>query len=214
MKIDFVIVNWRSWQFVRLCVASILAYADRIGSIVIVDNTPTNPPIAGVRIYPNPHEHPYHDNGLTYGVQQGDGDIVCLLDPDTVFLGEWVSGVVSLLQDNVFVSGRWEPAYHIARPHFLVIRRQDLERAGSTFSMPNTGKHITEYCQRKRLPFCILPNTYNNPELSKDMAYPDVHGEEVFLGDHPIFKHQGRGGLKGDRSKWLGVFAKKFGVAL
>jgi len=148
-----------------------------------------------------------HIGGINYAFELGNSEYVCILDPDTIFINKWEEKLIPLLDTNCFISNRFEPGLNIARPQLMFFKRKFWIDNKLRFEyFKDTGGNITLFCQKHDKKFFILDNSYNNKELIEKHAFPDIYCEQCFIDDIPFFLHQGRGGLKGDRSTWIQFF--------
>jgi len=216
--IDFVIVNYKSVRFIKLLTNSIKRFVLCDYNVVIVDNSNDLSELnaifkdqSGIHIEPGNYKGSLgsesHSNGVNQAFQFCKNEYVCILDPDTVFVREWVKDLKELADKYAFVSGRYEESLGIARPQFMFMRRSFLTDNNLVFSHEHqdTGGNLTKFCEDNGLEFLILPNSRNNKEMEEKHVFPEVYCEQSFINDDPFFLHQGRGGLKGDRSKWFSV---------
>lgn len=212
-KITFVIANYNSYKFINLLCASIYKFTKEPYRIIIVDNSDNSEEnliekdrnifyfhrTTGDRLGSKGHAA-----ALQYGLEKATSELVCFLDADTCFLDLWTDCVLDILSSNIFVSGRYEPQLSIARPQFMIFRRNYFlgNKLKINASFVDTCGNITNYCNVRGLPYHILENSYNNPDLSTKRMFPHLKGEEAFCNNKPFFIHQGRGSLQGDRSSW------------
>ena len=132
----------------------------------------------------------YGEWGFDAGLRVGDREYVCALDNDAIFLNEWVDDIIPLLDDNLFVSNRWDPGtlfnwvknnipkLGMARPMFWLMKRDNMEKYNL---YPNTDYrdlwgNITYFAQQNGHNFFILPNSYWNDQTRKryNIAFKDI----------------------------------------
>ena len=158
-----------------------------------------------------------HSHGLQKGVSAGKGEYVCLLDVDTCFLNDWTGHVIPQLDECLFISHRWEPSRNIARPMFLVTKREYCTKYNIDLSIAHndSGGIFTKRCKENNLQYKILFNSYNDKSLQQYHGIDPGRkiigsGEQAFievnLGSSyklvPFFWHFGRGTVKGIDDKW------------
>ena len=146
----------------------------------------------------------YKSDGIDIGIKNGNGRYVCLLDTDTIFLNEWVDGVLKLLDDNLFVSAMWRSDISIARDQFLIY---DRKRFDSLNLIPNcdykdTSGNLTLYAEENNIPFYTCKNSSpfdnrgGNANLKSehliDLGTYD-QGEQIYVDEKPFFYHHSRG---------------------
>ena len=117
--IDFIIVNYESFNLADLLVKSIFKYTKPYKyHIYLVDNSDqeelflkgnysnftylkgdNNVPQKG---FPSQISSA-HSHGLQKGLTKGNGEYVCFLDVDTCFLNTWTNHVIPQLDKNLFI---------------------------------------------------------------------------------------------------------------
>lgn len=108
--------------------------------------------------------------------ENSDREYICILDLDLIFLNEWVDDILPLLEDNLFISNRYDPGqiFHdaenpvpeagLAKTMFFISKRSlYTEHTGwPNFDYRDGGGNISYYVQKNKLPHLILDNTYWN----------------------------------------------------
>jgi predicted O-methyltransferase YrrM len=217
-SIDFIVVNYNTFDFVKLLVKSIDVFVRVPFKIYIIDTSDQTKLLADYyssrkniiidskkfKCVSSNSAVCNHVGGVNYAFEMGDSEYVCILDPDTVFVNEWTEDIIKLLENNAFVSNRFEPTMNIARPQMMFFKREFWNDNLLRFEdYKDTGGNITLHCQQNKLSFKILDNSYNNKSLISNHVFPWIYCEQCFIHNKPFFLHQGRGGSKGDRSKWM-----------
>lgn len=217
-SIDFIIVNYKTFDFVKLLVQSIDIFVNFDKKIYINDSSNEYCLLKqefktrnDIFIFNKKFSRNFssdavsnHIGGINYLFDQSSSKYVCILDPDTVFVDNWIDSVLPFLRDYVFVSNRFEYDLQIARPQFMFFKRDFWLKNKLHFDeFKDTGGNITEFCRKNNLQFFILDNSYNNKEKKTQHVLPEIYCEQSFVNNLPFFLHQGRGGSKGDRSVWF-----------
>lgn len=228
--IDFVIVNYESFDMAKLLIQSIVKYTTPYKyHIYLVDNSnqeklflecnyPNFTYLKGNNNVPQ-KEFPSqissaHSHGLQKGLTKGNGEYVCFLDVDTCFLNTWTDHIISYLDKNLFVSHRWEEFRKIARPQFLITKRSYCKQFNIDLSeaYQDSGGIFTKKANDYNLNYVILPNSYNDHSLREHHAVDPGRkimedGEQAFIKENnklkPFFWHFGRGTLLGIKKEWF-----------
>lgn len=228
--IDFIIVNYKSFDMAKLLIQSIFKYTSPYEyHIYLVDNSDqeelflkcnysnftylkgdNNSPQKG---FPSQISSA-HSHGLQKGLIEGKGEYVCFLDVDTCFLDTWAEELIPQLDKNLFISHRWEEQRKIARPQFLITKRSHCEEFNIDLSeaYQDSGGIFTKKSNDYNLNYIILPNSYNDHSLRKLHAVDPGRkiinsGEQAFVKENnklkAFFWHFGRGTLCGMDENWF-----------
>jgi hypothetical protein len=241
-NIDFVIVSYKSFAMADLLIRSIHKYTSPYDyHIYLVDNSDECDLfekykgdkftyLKGDNTVPQkrfPSQiSSAHSHGLQQGIENGSADYICLLDVDTCFLNEWTEYVIPRLDEHLFVSHRWEESRQIARPMFLVTKREYCSKYKIDLSdaYQDSGGIFTKRSIEHNLSYEILINSYNEKRYQKIHAIDPGRkiigsGEQAFVQVPtdssyelvPFFWHYGRGTVLGMDEKWyelLGEYLK------
>jgi len=212
-NIDFLIVNYNTCGFINLLLKSISKFSSGYSFFIYIVDNSNNYKIENItlkNIFVIPNNVIYgsaslaHAEGINMAFQKGLSKYVCVLDPDTVFINDWINYCIDSLEQYSFISSRFETKLNIARPQFMFFKRCFLENNKLKFSYwKDTGGNLTKYCVDNRLKYLILNNSYNDKSLVKNHMFPKLYCEQAFIDSKPFFLHQGRGASKGDRSCWF-----------
>ena len=228
--IDFIIVNYESFDLADLLVKSIFKYTKPYKyHIYLIDNSDQEELflksnysnftyLKGDNNVPQ-KEFPSqissaHSHGLQKGLTKGNGEYVCFLDVDTCFLNMWTDHIIPYLDKNLFISHRWEEHRKIARPQFLITKRSYCEEFNIDLSeaYQDSGGIFTKKANDHNLNYSILPNSYNDHSLRKFHTVDPNRkiiksGEQAFISENnklkPFFWHFGRGTLFGMDENWF-----------
>jgi len=199
MKISVVIPTYNRWDLVKNCVDSILRSIDMTDVEIIVssngctDNTPINvrAQYYGKNVYcVHWHQPLGYPKAVNMGMSAATGDIVILLNNDTVFLdNHWLEWLIKPFQNDpsAGVTGVIK-RYQGGKPWILffcaAIKREVINTIGlldETFT-PGCGEDI-DYCMRAvNAGFTI----HQVPEQQLD----HLTGTNKMTGDFPIY-HDG-----------------------
>lgn len=233
--IDFIIVNYKSYKMAKILIQSIKKYTEHEYHIYLIDNSDEELLFKSFGNMNNFHyikgnnnveqgNFPHrtsaaHSHGLQRGVEAGTGEYICFLDVDTCFLNKWTNNILPELDSHLFVSHRWEPERNIARPQFLITKREycDTFNINLKEAYQDSGGIFTKKSFEINKPFKILTNSYNDKSLQKYHAVDPGRkimndGEQAFLlnTEQPVafFWHFGRGTLKGIKKEWFELLEK------
>ena len=175
-KIDFVIVSYESVKLADLLIKSIQKYTHPYDyHIYIIDNSDEREMfkkyfgdkftyISGdndvdKKGFPSQLSSA-HSHGLQTGLKSGNGEYICFLDVDTCFLNEWTKYIIPQLEKYIFVSHRWEESRSIARPQFLITKREYCDKYDIDLSIAyqDSGGIFTKRCKENNLEFSLIPN--------------------------------------------------------
>lgn len=112
MKFSAVIVNYASWPLTSRCVESLHETGYEDLEVVVVDNDRVEPPElpAGVRLIRNP-ENLGFARASNRGIAATSGDLVVLVNPDSLVEGDFFGKVAAFFEEN--------PTVGIAGPRVL-----------------------------------------------------------------------------------------------
>jgi len=232
MMIDFLIVSFKRLDYINLAVESIHKYVKFPYKITIIDNGNEFEELENlfksndkVNILKGPQKGIWkkpgdgsknHSAALTLGMKETQGDYVCFLDYDAVFLNEWVDEILPLLDENLFVSNRFDRG--IAREMFMIFKRDDFKKHNlyPDVTYVDSAGNITKFALDNNLPFIILGNSCfdenGNFKRMSELHLLDLpHGEQVYINDTPFFYHYGRGATRDEDiyQKWI-IEVKKY----
>ena len=157
--------------------------------------------------------------GMTIGVKQGTGKYICHVEHDCVFLNDWVDELLTLLEENVFVSYSWRHDIDQAlTPQFSIMERATIENnyfkeEGDLY--PNchykdTYGLLSLWAREEDKPFFICDNSWNDRSLKSQHALNVSYGDEGFINGRPFIHHGGRGATRTDDyyNNWIDVVTK------
>jgi N-acetylglucosaminyl-diphospho-decaprenol L-rhamnosyltransferase len=112
MKFSVLIVNFASWPLTLRCIESLYATGDRDFETIVVDNDSVEPPELPfpVRLLRN-EENVGFARAHNRGIAASTGDIVVLINPDTVVERDFFDGLEAFFEEN--------PKVGIAGPRIL-----------------------------------------------------------------------------------------------
>ena len=233
--IDFIIVSYNSFELASLLIRSIVKYTKPYDfNIYLVDNSDqrelfNDSMIDNFTYLKGNNDVPKgdfpselsaaHSHGLQRGLVECKGDYICLLDVDTCFLDYWTEELLPLLEDNLFLSSRWESDRDIARPQFLVTKSENIDKynidCGICYN--DSGGIFTKVARENNLKYLILSNSYNDHSLRDHHAIDPGRkiisgGEQAFISNDneltPFFWHYGRGVIFGTPDEWFELLDK------
>tara|TARA_Y100001937_G_scaffold95871_1_gene130260 strand:+ start:9496 stop:10371 length:876 start_codon:yes stop_codon:yes gene_type:complete len=142
----------------------------------------------------------YGEWGFEKGLKVGQREFVCALDNDAIFLDKWVDDILPLLDENLFISNRWDPGnlfrearnnkseLGMARPMFWIMKRKEME---DNELYPNNDYrdlwgNITYYAQQNDKNFKILKNSYWNPQMRNryNISLKDIEQYHMSNDEH------------------------------
>tara|TARA_R110001592_G_scaffold61537_1_gene187527 strand:+ start:13512 stop:14225 length:714 start_codon:yes stop_codon:yes gene_type:complete len=227
--IDFVAVNYNSLDYAEILTKSITKFVDTPHNIIIVDNSDQlselheiNSNLLLLKGNNNVDQgnapslaSAAHASSIEKGIQSGTAEYICICDIDICFLSAWTHEILPMLNDNVFISHRWEPSFEIARPQFMIFKRSWYKENNFKFNAnyKDTGGFLTKFCTDNELKFGIITNSYNIPELKDAHIFKEItNGEQAFSENKiPWLFHHGRGTLGNghpNRKQWYSVLRK------
>ena len=107
-RLDIVTVNWNTGDYLRECLRAVVeSNRDHfeLGTVVVVDNASTDGSLEGIESLNLPlnvirnHENFGFAAACNQGAQEGDGDLVLFLNPDTRVLPETLDRTVAFVTD-------------------------------------------------------------------------------------------------------------------
>tara|TARA_R110002050_G_scaffold74150_3_gene159268 strand:- start:2721 stop:3527 length:807 start_codon:yes stop_codon:yes gene_type:complete len=160
---------------------------------------------------------------MDIGVRAGDRKYICFQDADTIYLNEFIHELLPLLEDNFFVSHKWEPGIEIAKDQCMFIKRESVENnylyekddLYPNIHYKDTCGTLTLYAKEKELPYVILKNSFNDRSLTHEHRLNLKNGEQSYINDRPFVYHFGRGSVRQDDlyHQWMKEASKYLGVA-
>ena len=225
-SIDFLIVSFKRLEYIKIAVQSIHKYVTCPYKITVIDNGDELKELSDlfkddelVSVIEGPQKGVWkkqgdgsknHSAALTLGMKNTDGDYICFFDYDSIFLNEWVDSILPLLDENFFVTNRFDRG--IAREMFMIFKREEFEKHDlyPDATHVDSAGNITKYAMDNKLYFVVLENsafTFNGGFVGdKSNHVLDLpHGEQVSISGVPFFYHYGRGATRGQDAydKWV-----------
>lgn len=101
MKFSVVIVTYDSWPHTLRCIESLYATGYQNFEVLVVDNGREEPPVLpdSVRVIPNP-ENAGFAKACNQGVSGSGGELVVLINPDTLVERDFFEVLEKFLEDN------------------------------------------------------------------------------------------------------------------
>ena len=132
------------------------------------------------------------------GIEAGDGDYICLLDSDAIFLNEWTDKILPMLEDNIFVSHKWEGQIAIAREQFMIYKREVMLKHNlqPNIDYKDCSGYLTYFAVQNDYKFKILENSFNNPSLKRKHVLSLPGGEQAFVDNIHFLYHYARGSTR------------------
>jgi hypothetical protein len=157
----------------------------------------------------------YGEWGFNVGLKAGKRKYVCALDNDAIFLNEWVDDISPLLEDNLFISNRWDPGnlfrearnniprLGMARPMFWMMKRANMEQHNlyPNCDYRDIWGNITYFAQQNGYDFFILPNSYWDGPMRKryHITFHDIKAQYMSNDGHLLDIPYGEQAWIGDK---------------
>ena len=103
----------------------------------------------------------HHNKAFNLGIDLCNSKYICHLDIDSLFLSEWESDILPMLDDHLFVSS--ETSRSIAREYFMIWKRSEFEKHNlrPDLSYVDTCGNLTKFANDNQLPFKITRELLN-----------------------------------------------------
>ena len=162
--------------------------------------------------------------GMKKALLNSNREYVCYLDADTVFLGEWTDEVLSLLEENVFVSHKWREDIQMDGNNFCIVKREVLDNNHlyeehdlyPNLHWKDSNGMLSHWANTEELPYVILTNSHNNRSLKSQHTLNFSNGEQAWIDNRPVFFHHGRGSVRADKlyKEWIEITSNYLGLKI
>ena len=124
----------------------------------------------------------YGEIGYAIGMKVGKRKYVCCMDNDAIFLNEWTSDIIPMLEKSLVVSNRWDPGHlfseasnnkpelGMARPMFWLMKRELMEKHElyPNCDYRDIWGNLTYFAQQNGYDFYICKNSYWNQKQRRN----------------------------------------------